>query len=129
MPCPGGGSITIDGSLGHNLQAMVLAAHADGIALCGGGYRSPAEQIQLRIAHCGSSNYAIYQMPSGQCSPPTAVPGTSNHEQGLAIDFRCFGDGIPTHASPCFQWLAGHAATYGLFNLPSEPWHWSTTGS
>jgi D-alanyl-D-alanine carboxypeptidase len=24
--------------------------------------------------------------------------------------------------------LAAHAPTYGFRNLPSEPWHWSTTG-
>ena len=33
-----------------------------------------------------------------------------------------------THASPCYQWLAANASHYGLFNLPSEPWHWSVTG-
>ena len=26
------------------------------------------------------------------------------------------------------KFLADNAASYGLFNLPSEPWHWSTTG-
>ena len=41
----------------------------------------------VRRANCGSSNYAIYQMPASACSPPTARPGTSMHEQGLAIDF------------------------------------------
>jgi LAS superfamily LD-carboxypeptidase LdcB len=129
VPCPGGGSITIDGSLAHNLNAMLLAARNDGINLCGGGYRDPNRQIQLRIQNCGSSTYAIYQMPPGSCLPPTAIPGTSSHERGLAIDFRCAGQGIPTRSSPCFQWMAAHAAGFGFFNLPSEPWHWSTTGS
>ena len=27
------------------------------------------------------------------------------------------------------RWLAGNAASFGFYNLPSEPWHWSTTGS
>ncbi|MGH9112319.1 MAG: hypothetical protein ACRDZN_08480 [Acidimicrobiales bacterium] len=31
--------------------------------------------------------------------------------------------------SPCYRWLAGRAASYGLYNLPSEAWHWSTNGS
>jgi D-alanyl-D-alanine carboxypeptidase len=31
--------------------------------------------------------------------------------------------------SPCFVWLAANAGTYGLKNLPSEPWHWSTNGN
>jgi hypothetical protein len=102
----------------------------DGIALTGDGYRTLQAQIDLRRAHCGSSHYDIYEKPSSQCSPPTAIPGKSNHEKGLAIDFECGGNGnyIPSHSSPCFRWMAAHAATYGLYNLPSEPWYWSIDG-
>jgi D-alanyl-D-alanine carboxypeptidase len=128
VQCPGGGSITIDGSLAHNVNAMLRTAWGDGVNLCGGGYRDRKQQIRLRIQNCGSSSYAIYRMPSGNCSPPTAIPGTSMHERGLAIDFRCAGRGIPSRSGPCFGWMAGHAAAFGFFNLPSEPWHWSTTG-
>jgi LAS superfamily LD-carboxypeptidase LdcB len=69
-------------------------------------------------------------MPASQCSPPTAIPGTSEHERGLAIDFRCNGQSIGQRArsNPCFVWLSRHAAEYGFYNLPSEAWHWSTTG-
>ena len=74
------------------------------------------------------SDYAIYQAPSSACSPPTARPGTSMHEKGLAIDFTC-GGGTISRGSACFGWLEGHAGGYGLYNLPSEPWHWSTDGS
>ncbi|HEX2565175.1 MAG TPA: M15 family metallopeptidase [Acidimicrobiales bacterium] len=129
VPCPGGDSITIDGSLAHNLEALLLAAWRDGVDLCGGGYRDRDQQVRLRIQHCGSSDYAIYQMPSGSCSPPTAVPGTSMHERGLAVDFRCAGHGMLGRSSPCFAWMAAHAAAFGLFNLSSEPWHWSVDGS
>jgi hypothetical protein len=129
VSCPGGGSITVDGSLAHNLQAMLLTAWRDGVNLCGGGYRDRDQQVRLRIEHCGSSAYAIYQMPSGSCSPPTAIPGTSMHERGLAIDFQCAGQPMSGRSSPCFAWMAAHAATFGLSNLPSEPWHWSVDGS
>jgi len=44
------------------------------------------------------------------------------------VDFTCNGAGISTRANRCFQWLDAHAAGAGLYNLPSEPWHWSTTG-
>ena len=54
--------------------------------------------------------------------------GTSMHEKGLAIDFTC-GGGTISRGSACFGWLEGHAGGYGLYNLPSEPWHWSTDGS
>lgn len=50
------------------------------------GRRSNTEQIQLRRAHCGTSWYDIYEKPSSECSPPTARPGHSKHESGLAVD-------------------------------------------
>jgi hypothetical protein len=127
VACPGGGSITVDSSLASNLASLLGAASAAGLNMCGGGYRDPAQQIALRRAHCGSSDYAIYQAPSSACSPPTARPGTSMHEKGLAIDFTC-GGGTISGGSACFGWLEVHAADYGLYNLPSEPWHWSANG-
>jgi LAS superfamily LD-carboxypeptidase LdcB len=81
------------------------------------------------MAHCGTSYYAIYQMPASQCHPPTAPPGTSMHEQGLAVDFTWNGSVISSHSSAAYQWLDAHANAYGFYNLPSEPWHWSTNGN
>jgi LAS superfamily LD-carboxypeptidase LdcB len=128
VTCPGGGSITVAGSIAANVQALLDAAYAAGVTLCGGGYRNPEEQIELRKAHCGTSYYAIYEMPSSQCSPPTARPGTSMHEQGLAIDFTCNGGGTVSRGTACWNWLVAHASEYGLYNLPEESWHWSTNG-
>jgi septal ring factor EnvC (AmiA/AmiB activator) len=128
VTCPGGGSFTVAGSIAGNVQNLLNAAAADGVSLCGSGYRSPEKQIELRRLHCGTSNYAIYRMPPSQCSPPTAIPGTSMHERGLAIDFSCNGGGAIVRGNECWNWLAAHADEYGLHNLPSEPWHWSTTG-
>ena len=127
VSCPGGGSITIAASIAGDLQAMLDAASADGLDMCGGGYRDPADQIAVRRANCGTSDYAIYEAPPSSCSPPTALPGTSKHEQGLAVDITC-GGGTISSGSACFRWLAANAAGYGLYNLPAEPWHWSTDG-
>lgn len=121
------GGIQVHQSIAANVQAMLSAAAADGVALSGSGYRDPSRQIELRRQHCGTSAYAIYQAPPSSCSPPTARPGNSMHERGLAIDFREGGAAI-TRASTSFRWLAANAARFGFFNLPSEPWHWSTTG-
>ncbi len=121
--------ITVNVSIASQLDAMLGAAEADGFVFGGGGYRSSDSQIVLREAHCGSSDYAIYDMPPSACRPPTARPGSSMHEQGLAVDFTWNGSAIASRGSPAFQWLAGHAGAYGLFNLPSEPWHWSTNGN
>jgi septal ring factor EnvC (AmiA/AmiB activator) len=129
VTCPHGGSITVAGSIADNVQALLDAAARDGVSLCArSGWRSPQKQIELRREHCGSSNYAIYYMPASQCSPPTARPGSSMHERGLAIDFSCNGGGAIRRGNECWNWLAAHADEYGLYNLPSEPWHWSTSG-
>jgi LAS superfamily LD-carboxypeptidase LdcB len=128
VSCPTGGSITVAGAIAESVAALLRDAAADDVLLCGGGYRDPEAQIQLRMAHCGTSNYAIYQMPASQCDPPTAKPGFSQHEVGLAIDFTCNGGGTVTRSSSCFSWLSAHAGDYGLYNLPEESWHWSTTG-
>jgi hypothetical protein len=121
--------ITVNRSIAGQLESLLAAAAADGFVLGGGGYRDPAQQIALRRAHCGPSTYEIYFMPPFQCVPPTAIPGSSLHEQGLAIDFTWNGRSITTQSSPAFAWLAANAARFGFYNLPSEPWHWSISGS
>ncbi len=120
--------ISVHHSIAANVQAMIDHAAADGITLSGWGWRDPAAQIRLRREHCGTSDYAVYEMPSSQCSPPTARPGRSQHERGLAIDFTYNGRSISNHSNAGFRWLQANAAAYGFKNLPSEPWHWSTTG-
>jgi hypothetical protein len=110
--------------LASRVTALVEAAARNSVTLTGGGWRSHQRQIELRRAHCGTTDYAIWEMPSGRCRPPTARPGRSRHERGLAIDF----DNCSTRATTCWLWLNHHAAAYGLHNLPSEPWHWSVDG-
>ena len=110
------------------VDRLLGAAAAAGIRLSGGGFRSPAKQIELRRKHCGPTEWDIYKKPSSQCNPPTATPGKSNHEKGLAIDFTYNGSTIKTRDNPAFKWLAANAANFGLYNLPSEPWHWSING-
>jgi LAS superfamily LD-carboxypeptidase LdcB len=121
------GGIRVHQSIAGNLQSLLSAAAADGIQFSGGGYRDPAGQIAVRRSNCGTSDYAIYQMPASSCRPPTARPGQSMHERGLAIDFTQGGRTL-TRGSAGFQWLQANAGRFGLRNLPSEPWHWSTNG-
>ena len=120
--------IRVHSSIASQLNSMLNAARASGINLSGGGYRDPSGQIAVRRNNCGSSQYAIYQMPASSCSPPTARPGQSMHEKGLAIDFSA-GGGTLSRGSAGFAWLKANAASYGFYNLPSEPWHWSTNGN
>jgi D-alanyl-D-alanine carboxypeptidase len=116
--------ITVHVSIEAQLEAMLAAAEADGILLAGGGYRSSDAQIALRQAHCPD----VWDSPPSACTPPTARPGSSLHERGLAIDFTYLDQGISTQDNPAFVWLAANAERFGFYNLPSEPWHWSTTG-
>ncbi len=39
------------------------------------------------------------------------------------------GKTISSRTSAAYKWLAANAGKYGFTNLPSEPWHWSITGS
>ncbi len=120
--------ILIHTSAADELRALLDAAAADGIILGGGGWRSSDTQVELRKAHCGTSEYAIWEAHPNECSPPTARPGQSMHERGLAVDFTVNGRAIRSRDSDAFRWLAANAPSYGFRNLPSEPWHWSTNG-
>ena len=120
--------IWVHSDIADNVRRMLDAAEAAGHNFSGGGYRDSQSQIRLRRAHCGTSDYAIYQMPASQCRPPTARPGSSQHEQGKAIDFQYNGSLIGTRSNAGFRWLSANAASYGFYNLPSEPWHWSVNG-
>ncbi len=118
------GGITVASSIAGQVSSLLSASRAAGLSLAGGGYRDPAAQWAVRQANCPDPANS----PPSACSPPTARPGTSMHERGLAIDFTNAGQLISSRSEPAFVWLAANAANYGLYNLPSEPWHWSTTG-
>lgn len=126
------GGITVAESLGPRLEALLEAARVDGIVLGGYGYRSPETTERLRRAN-GCPD--VHTSPASSCRVPTARPGTSMHEKGLAVDFTHQGETIcyPNPASRCsgnaaFDWLQAHAGEYGLQVLSSEAWHWSTNG-
>jgi len=123
------GGFTVHAEIADDVEAMLAAAAEDGITFGGSAYRSTERQIGLRIANCGPTEYDVWYRPASSCSPPTAVPGRSLHELGRALDLTYEGRLITTRANEGFRWLAENAASYGLFNLPSEPWHWSTTGA
>ena len=147
--CPEGivsiGSAQVCRSIVENVQKLFVDAGAAGINLTiSGSWRPPERQIALRKQNCGTTEYDIYQKPSGQCSPPTAIPGTSNHEKGLALDLGVGGasfcynvpktESVQTacaSANTGYKWLKANASKYGLYNnipVTKEAWHWSTNG-
>ena len=64
---------------------LLLAGTGDRVWIVS-GRRSIEEQAQLRRAHCGTSWSDVWRKPANQCSPPTAIPGSSKHESGQAVD-------------------------------------------
>ncbi len=126
------GGITVASSLAPQLEALLNQARQDGIVLGGSGYRSPEVTARLRIVN-GCRD--VYNAPASSCRVPTARPGSSEHEKGLAVDFTYQGQTIcfPRRSANCsgnagFDWLRNNAGSYGFRNLPTEAWHWSTTG-
>ena len=117
------GNFRVASCLVPSVNAMVDAAARDGVTLSSNSsWRSRDEQIALRKKHCGTSEYAIYQMPASSCSPNTAKPGTSIHEYGLAIDVKNSGWGSAAH-----KWLRANGQKYGFkWTVSSEPWHFDT---
>jgi D-alanyl-D-alanine carboxypeptidase len=115
---------TVHRNVSYAYRRMVDDAKKAGIAISGGGFRTRQRQIELRkINGCPD----VYTAPSSACRVPTAIPGRSLHEVGLALDITSGGKTIG-RTSPAFKWLVLHADEYGFVNLPSEPWHWSITG-
>lgn len=118
--CDIGGGIKVNASAADAFNRMKIKAAQAGFTLTGGGYRDYNQQVELRKQHCGTSYAQIYEVSANACKPPTARPGSSMHEEGLAVDFDM--------TSGLFEWFKANANEFGIFNLPSERWHWSTTG-
>ncbi|MEV6495740.1 M15 family metallopeptidase [Actinoplanes sp. NPDC051633] len=115
---------TVHRNIAYSYKRMVDDAKKAGISISGGGFRTRQRQIELRkINGCPD----IYTAPASSCRVPTAIPGRSLHELGLAVDITSGGKSL-TRSSAAFKWLQVHADEYGLVNLPSEAWHWSITG-
>lgn len=106
--------------IAEKTKQMFEAAQADGVFLTGACWRSAEAQMDLRRKNCPDP----LNSPASACSPPTALPGRSNHERGLAIDFH----NCSSRSTECWIWLNANAARFGFQNLPSEPWHWSVDG-
>ncbi|GAA0454830.1 hypothetical protein Aca07nite_68830 [Actinoplanes capillaceus] len=115
---------TVHRNVAYAFKRMVDDARADGVAISGGGFRTKQRQIELRkINGCPD----VWTAPASSCRVPTAIPGRSLHEIGLAVDITSGGKSL-TNKTKAFKWLSANAAKYGYVNLPSEAWHWSITG-
>jgi D-alanyl-D-alanine carboxypeptidase len=122
------------------LRRMLYAARVGGVALWpeSSSYTAPLPGPP-RIESC----YRTYEMQVwwrdfycffGNCNL-AAVPGTSIHGWGRAVDFED-GAGELTFGSAGYSWLQGHAAAFGFVHPswaePGQPgaeaWHWEFAG-
>jgi len=128
-PVPESETVVVQGvrvhrCIGGRIDQLLTEAHAAGVNLAGGGWRDTADQIRLRTQN-GCRD--VWTASPSTCRIPTAIPGKSMHERGLAIDFTLNG-GTVRRGDAGWNWLVANAARFGLSNLPSESWHWSTSG-
>jgi hypothetical protein len=92
-------------------EEMKKAAEADGIKWSiTDSYRDYDSQVDV------AARKGLYKQGG-----LAAVPGTSNHGWGSAIDLKLDADSQ--------AWLQANAATYGFKTIPREPWHWEHTTS
>ncbi|WP_062305229.1 M15 family metallopeptidase [Demequina subtropica] len=105
---------TIDGSTERmwapateQLDALLADARADGITIgITDGYRDYDSQVSL------AASKGLYS--SGGLA---AVPGTSQHGWGLAVDLGLDADAL--------AWMRENAGSYGFVEaVAREPWHW-----
>jgi LAS superfamily LD-carboxypeptidase LdcB len=106
------------------VRALIDSAHSVGVPLkINSGYRTYEEQVSYRIKalkprYKGGIDTLIYHGIPRHFHPPTAKPGYSEHQAGIAFDFN-------TRNKAVYNWLKKHAFKYGFVRtVHSEPWHW-----
>ena len=124
---------------------MVAAAKADGISLLAvSGYRSLDRQranFTRKINYYQGLGYSKAEA-TRLASKIVLMPGTSEHNAGLAMDFGTNGNSTLDEnfgKTEAYKWLSQHAADYGfIMRYPAdktsitkvtyEPWHWRYVG-
>lgn len=139
------GSMQVDARITKPLAKMLDAAKADGVSLmiCS-AYRSYERQITLfenkirRSMRSGLSYLDAY----ADASYSVTVPGTSEHQLGLALDivtpsYTSLNEGFEN--TEAGKWLKAHSSEYGfILRYPKgrehitgiiyEPWHFRYVG-
>jgi hypothetical protein len=123
----------------RSMRALIRKARREKIPLSATGtYRTYAGQVKLfyqrydntprktRHEFWNGKNWWLKLNRNGKPVAGAAVPGTSNHGWGLAIDFseRRMGFERPLSART-LKWLASNGPKFGWWNtVKSENWHW-----
>lgn len=145
------GRCTLDRDAAYTLALMMEAAAQDGVGLYPGDcYRSLSQQKAAYESRCPEIETEITKydpatdetivvglVTERECSgPPIAIPGTSNHGWGRAIDFTSNGRSSLDCNDAAFTWLNANGARFGWVHpawascglSTAEPWHWEWGG-
>ena len=131
----------LDKDMWPYLKAMMDDARADGIDIgIISAWRSYSTQKILfddKVKRLMSSGYSK-EAAEKEAATCIALPGTSEHHTGLAVDFNVTSQSFEN--SKTFKWLKENAENYGfIMRYPSdkmditggiiyEPWHWRFVG-
>lgn len=133
------GGVKVDARMYPSLQKMFDDMRAQGInPFVREGYRTREYQQQImqnRINTYLSQGYSEAEAKR-LAGLYVAVPGTSEHELGLAVDINAAQG---TSAWTVYNWLAAHAPDYGFIlrypdgktnitGIGYEPWHYRYVG-
>ncbi len=109
-------NVRVNANMAAGLDAMLEAAKKDGVDLqLRSGYRSYQQQKNLWDAGMAKRNNN-----EAENKKWVAKPGGSNHEEGMAVDFK--------NNTGAHKWVKEHAAEYGFSNYSPEPWHYDFVG-
>ena len=131
----------IDKDIWPYLKAMMDAARADGIDIgIISAWRDYGTQKTLYDAQIKKWKDKGYSEEDAikEASSRVAVPGTSEHHSGLAVDFNATQTSFEN--TKAFAWLRENAENYGFImryekekmditgGIIYEPWHWRFVG-
>lgn len=135
------GEETVDNRIYDDLNAMFLAAQADGVSLwVASGYRSVEDQerilnreIQQHVQYDGMTEEEARELSLRTINPP----GHSEHHTGFVVDLNDVSDNF--EETEAYQWLSQHAAEYGFVQryrtdkveftgIDNESWHYRYVG-
>ncbi len=130
----------VDSRIYPALQQMFDDMRADGIyPVVVSGYRTGQQQQEILDDKVESYRQQGYSDADALALAKdwVAIPGTSEHQTGLAVDINA--DGIHSAGYEVYGWLLDHADAYGfikrypedkteLTGIANEPWHYRYVG-
>lgn len=137
------GGYQVDSRIADALEAMLSACEAAGLSpmICS-AYRTQERQQALFAAQVDKQRAAGAADAQTAAAAVVAVPGTSEHQTGLAVDLCAKSYQLLDDAqaqTPEYQWLAAHCAAFGFIvrypethsdrtGIIHEPWHFRYVG-